>query len=149
MTSLFSRLFVASSGLVQYAALPYRRQGDALSIALVTSRGTGRWIVPKGWPEPGKEPAQVAAMEAFEEAGLLGEIEREPVGAFTYRKGLHTLASATCRVEVFPLHVTEQRAVWPEGKERERVWLGPEAAAKAVQEKDLARIIRDFAASKG
>jgi 8-oxo-dGTP pyrophosphatase MutT (NUDIX family) len=45
---------------------------------LLTSRETGRWVIPKGWPSKGLKPREVAASEAYEEAGLVGSIgERE------------------------------------------------------------------------
>jgi 8-oxo-dGTP pyrophosphatase MutT (NUDIX family) len=54
-----------------FAALPYRRRPDTtVEIMLITSRDTGRWLIPKGWPAPGIEPAEAAAREAYEEGGL-------------------------------------------------------------------------------
>src|SRR4051812_31246741 len=53
---------------VQFGALPVRRTKDGSRILLVTSRETGRWIIPKGWPMAGKKPYQAAAQEALEEA---------------------------------------------------------------------------------
>ncbi|HLL59899.1 MAG TPA: NUDIX domain-containing protein, partial [Allosphingosinicella sp.] len=58
-------------GPLQVAALPYRRGADgSVEVLLVTTRGTGRWMVPKGWPMRGKSHAEAAAQEAFEEAGV-------------------------------------------------------------------------------
>lgn len=39
-----------------YAALCYRLKGKtgALEVLLLTSRDTGRWVIPKGWPMEGK-----------------------------------------------------------------------------------------------
>ncbi len=72
---------------VQYAALPYRiTKPGVLEFMLITSRGTGRWIIPKGWPMKGRKPPKAAAREAFEEAGLRGEIGGKAVGSFTYEK---------------------------------------------------------------
>lgn len=147
MANLFSRIFRDTSGLVQFAALPFRQDGTELMVCLVTSRGSGRLIIPKGWPEPGLEPHQVAAHEAFEEAGLLGEIDAKPIGAYSYRKSLHLFASVTCRVDVFPLRVTAERENWPESTQRMRVWRKASAAAKAVREPDLSKLIQSFANS--
>jgi 8-oxo-dGTP pyrophosphatase MutT (NUDIX family) len=54
-------------------------QGDSgkREIMLLTSRETRRWVIPKGWPMMGKKPAQAAAQEAYEDAGLIGEIVRK------------------------------------------------------------------------
>jgi len=56
----------------QFAALPFRVKEDKVQVLLITSRGTGRWIVPKGWPMEGKTPAESALQEAWEEAGVQG-----------------------------------------------------------------------------
>jgi 8-oxo-dGTP pyrophosphatase MutT (NUDIX family) len=68
---------------VQYAALPYRQKGDSSTeVLLVTSRDTGRWIIPKGWPLKGKAPHRAAAREAHEEAGVVRKINRRAIGSF-------------------------------------------------------------------
>lgn len=145
MPRIFSRLFVSRQTLRQYGALCYRAIGANCEIALVTSRGTGRFVIPKGWPEPGLEPYEAAAREAEEEAGLVGEICRRSVGSYDYSKRLHLLASLTCRVDVFPMRVTVERERWSEDKERKRTWFAPEDAANAVREWQLGEIIRTFA----
>jgi 8-oxo-dGTP pyrophosphatase MutT (NUDIX family) len=72
---------------VQYAALPYRRKGKSpTEVLLVTSHETGRWIIPKGWPAKGKPLHKSAAREAREEAGVVGSVERRPLGVFSYQK---------------------------------------------------------------
>ncbi|MBZ0261802.1 MAG: hypothetical protein K8F90_14530, partial [Hyphomicrobiales bacterium] len=60
----------------QYAALPWR-QAPSLELLLITSRETRRWVIPKGWPMPEKSPAESAAQEAYEEAGIRGQIEAQ------------------------------------------------------------------------
>jgi hypothetical protein len=46
------------SGDVQIGVLPYRITSDGeVEVMLLTSRGTGRWVIPKGWPMIGKNPA--------------------------------------------------------------------------------------------
>lgn len=92
--------------LNQYAALPYVVTHDGLLVCLITSRGTKRWIIPKGWPKTGISPHDMAAREAKEEAGLTGNVSTELIGTYKYRKRLHLFASVMCRVSVFPLPVT-------------------------------------------
>jgi 8-oxo-dGTP pyrophosphatase MutT (NUDIX family) len=127
---------------VQYAALPYRRSADGtLEIMLVTSRETRRWVIPKGWPMKGRKPHASAAREAFEEAGLIGEISKRPIGSYGYEKRLKRGAVVPCVVEVFPLDVKTQRKRWPEKGERETRWFSPHEAAEAVEEAGLRGII--------
>jgi len=74
-----------SSRQVQYAALPYRAKGKSkMEIMLVTSRGTRRWIIPKGWPKRGMPPYDTAAKEAFEEGGVIGKVSKRPIGSYPY-----------------------------------------------------------------
>ncbi|MEL6372540.1 MAG: NUDIX hydrolase, partial [Pseudomonadota bacterium] len=35
----------------QVAALPLRTKRGVTQVMLITSRDTGRWVIPKGWPE--------------------------------------------------------------------------------------------------
>src|SRR5437764_8533599 len=91
---------------IQFAALPYRigKSGNP-EIMLLTSRETRRWVIPKGWPIKGMKPGEVAAREAFEEAGLIGSISgKHPVGVFHYEKRLPD-QQLLCEVHVFPLKV--------------------------------------------
>ncbi|HWV82248.1 MAG TPA: NUDIX hydrolase [Hyphomicrobiaceae bacterium] len=127
--------------LAQYAALPYVMLGSDLSVCLITSRGTRRWIIPKGWPKPALQPYELAAREAVEEAGLFGEIAPDPIGSYTYRKRLHFFASADCRVVVYPLLVTAQYGHWPEQGQRELIWVPAPKAAGMVREPELGRLL--------
>jgi 8-oxo-dGTP pyrophosphatase MutT (NUDIX family) len=127
---------------IQYAALPFRRNADSgVDVMLVTSRDSGRWVIPKGWPIEGKAPHASAAREALEEAGVVGKAGRDSVGAFTYEKRLSKGAIVICEVQVFLLEVKHQRTDWPEKEEREVRWFSLNEAAKAVQEAGLSDII--------
>jgi 8-oxo-dGTP pyrophosphatase MutT (NUDIX family) len=131
---------------VQYAALPYRAKGKSqLEIMLVTSRGTRRWIIPKGWPKRGMPPYDTAAKEAFEEAGVIGKVSKRPIGSYPYEKILQKGDKASCRVQVFALRVTRQHKRWPEKRERQVRWYPPAEAARFVRDPHLRRIIRKFA----
>jgi 8-oxo-dGTP pyrophosphatase MutT (NUDIX family) len=126
----------------QIAALPYRIGAEGRTeVLLVTSRETGRWIVPKGWPMKHRKRHEAAAQEAFEEAGVRGEIAAQAIGRYVYwkRKADHFVL---CRVEVFPLRVREQLATWREKGQRETRWFTPEEAALHILEPDLADLVR-------
>ncbi len=125
----------------QYAALPWRHSGASLEVLLISSRDTGRWVIPKGWPIKGLSPAESAAREAFEEAGLGGQISRKPIGSFTYDKRLGDGTVQACDVEVFSLEQMIQHTDWPEQGQRTLRWFSVPEAAEAVQEPDLKKII--------
>jgi 8-oxo-dGTP pyrophosphatase MutT (NUDIX family) len=112
---------------------------------LVTSRDTGRWVIPKGWPIPGLAPHDSAAREAAEESGALGQIGAEAIGIYHYNKQLADGSHVRCAVEVFPLKVEQQLASWPEQAQRDTRWFSVADAADAVQEPDLSAIIRSLA----
>ncbi len=129
---------------MQYAALPYRvRQDGTVQIRLITSRETRRWVIPKGWPMKGMSPSKAASVEAYEEAGLIGNITREPLGMYTYEKRL-SVRSVTCDVQVFPLKVKRKLQSWPERSQRVGFWFTIESAAAAVNEEDLKQLILSF-----
>jgi 8-oxo-dGTP pyrophosphatase MutT (NUDIX family) len=130
---------------VQHGALPYRVGRDgAVEILLVTSRGTRRWIIPKGWPIKGLKPAKSAAREAYEEAGVRGAIGSKAIGSFVYDKGLEDGVTVPCEVGVFPLKVERQHKTWPERHERETRWCGPEEALDLLDDRGLRDVVAGF-----
>jgi 8-oxo-dGTP pyrophosphatase MutT (NUDIX family) len=139
----------AAAKRVQYAALPYRRSADSRTqIMLVTSRESGRWVIPKGWPKKRKKPHATAASEAREEAGVVGVVGRDSIGSYSYKKRLKSGAVVACEVRVFPLKVKRQQKRWPERGEREIQWFSRAKAAKAVRESALRDIIRTLPKGK-
>ena len=130
---------------VQHGALPYRVGPDsALKILLVTSRGTRRWIIPKGWPIKGLTTAETAAREAFEEAGVTGKAGRKKVGVYHYDKRLASGRLQKVKVSVFALKVEAEFDVWPELAQREKQWMSRADAAGRVQEPALAEMLLRF-----
>jgi 8-oxo-dGTP pyrophosphatase MutT (NUDIX family) len=128
---------------VQYAALPWRIR-ESLEIMLVTSRDTRRWVIPKGWPMKGLKPSTTAAVEALEEAGVVGKVEKKKVGSYHYRKRLKNGAALLCRVDVFPLRVARQRETWREKHQRVTHWRPYADAAEQVAEQELKEMILAF-----
>ncbi|WP_428680196.1 DUF47 family protein [Sphingopyxis sp.] len=132
----------------QIAVLPYRFGGTdkdgPTEILLVTSRGTGRWVVPKGNPLTGLDRHASAAIEAEEEAGVLGAVCPTSIGSYEYRKRRANGAAIMYNVEVFPLAVTRELDEWKEMDERERRWFTLDQAASSVDEPDLQAMIRSF-----
>jgi len=128
----------------QFAALCYRMRKGKPEILLVTSRRTKRWVLPKGWPMDGASPAQGAAREAFEEAGVEGKVFDLSHGMFTYTKTLSGAEVIPCAVMVYPLKVKTIHDTYPEKGERKRKWFSPAGAAKRVNEPELAHLLRHF-----
>ncbi|NBT96429.1 MAG: NUDIX hydrolase [Methylocystaceae bacterium] len=134
---------------IQYAALPWRySKQEGLEILLATSRETRRWVIPKGWPMKGRKPHITAALEAMQEAGLHGKIERKKIGDYRYNKRLKSDLAVTCLVDVFPLQVLRQRNKWREQNQRIIHWFPFKIAAAQVDEIDLRDLILAFGATK-
>ncbi|MEM1065187.1 MAG: NUDIX hydrolase [Pseudomonadota bacterium] len=130
----------------QTAALPltWDRSGQ-IQVLMVTSRDTGRWVMPKGWLIDGKKPWAAAEIEALEEAGARGYISSEKIGEYHYAKRLDTGKTLQCRVRVYPMVVERLNRNWKERGERKRRWFTPKAAAKRVNEPELAALLRQIA----
>lgn len=138
------RMLGGTPAHTQAAALPWRMGSNGPEILLITSLDTGRWILPKGWPEPGEKLSVAAEREAFEEAGIRGLVDTESTGSYFYGKASSSGLILRCEVHVFPLEVSETKSRWPEGDHRHRRWLSPKHAAKRVAEPSLAELIGDF-----
>jgi 8-oxo-dGTP pyrophosphatase MutT (NUDIX family) len=88
--------------------------------------------------------AEAAAREAYEEAGLRGEVSGRSIGIYTYGKALGAGRRIPCAVRVFPLEVREMLRKYPETGQRRVKWFAPEKAARRVGEPELAALIRAF-----
>jgi 8-oxo-dGTP pyrophosphatase MutT (NUDIX family) len=119
--------------------LPYRIAGGVAKFLLITTRRSGRWIIPKGRREGGRDARETALLEGYEEAGLEGEIGRRPLGAFHDRAsdGQDTM------VLVYPLRVVRQARSWPEKKQRQVKWFAAEEAMEHVHDElgDLIKVM--------
>jgi len=109
---------------------------------LITSRDTGRWIVPKGWPIDGLDGAGTALQEAWEEAGVSkADIEAEPIGFYDYDKRLSEGMTTPVIAQVYLTRVRHIKDDYPEVALRKRRWMTPTAAAELVSEPDLKEIL--------
>lgn len=128
----------------QFGALCWRIHNDEVQVALVTSRRTRRWVLPKGWPMDGATPSEAAAREAYEEAGLEGRTVDVCLGIYSYTKALEDDGDVPCVVAIFPLKVKRVLRDWPEAKQRKRKWFSTKKAATLVDMPELKRILREF-----
>lgn len=128
---------------VQVAALCWRPAASGgEEVLLITSRDTGRWILPKGWPIDGKDGAQSALQEAWEEAGVTrAAIDPEPVGRYRYNKGLDHGGTVPVETLVYRVRVEALADDYPEAGERRRRWVSPKRAAVMVREPQLRDIL--------
>jgi len=130
-------------GKRQFAALPFRLDDSELRVMLITTRRKRRWSVPKGSLIRNTAPHRTAALEAYEEAGLIGAVAKRALGSFKHRKRKR---KCTMDVAVFPMKVHGQESWWPEKGERDAIWVSAEKAARLVHKPQLRRLIVRFAA---
>lgn len=128
------------TGLIRQAGTIPLKNGQ---VCLVTSRSGKRWVVPKGCMEPGKSAAEVALQEAWEEAGLVGLLQQEPIGSYFYEKD-----GGLCHVILFLMNVTDTSENYPEAGMRQRIWMSPSQALTRVEDSGLRDILRTLVVSK-
>jgi 8-oxo-dGTP pyrophosphatase MutT (NUDIX family) len=130
----------------QYAALCFRTahgEGD-LEVLTITSRRSGRWVIPKGSPMKDKKPHEVAATEAWEEAGIRGTVRKRPIGRYTYLKPLDQADVVPYIVDVFQIDVTGTEGTYKEKGERLLEWVPVAEAARRVREPELKSLLLGF-----
>lgn len=130
--------------LSQHAAICYRHTGrsdGSIEVLLITSRDSGRWVIPKGWPMGKKKPHEVAGQEAWEEAGVRGRIRKRPWGQYTYVKKLDSGEWVPVIVQVHLIDVREMDEEFPERYQRRLEWFSPAVAASCVGEPELRGLI--------
>ncbi|MBB3656877.1 8-oxo-dGTP pyrophosphatase MutT (NUDIX family) [Rhizobium sp. BK650] len=135
----------------QYGALCFRyRKGSPetdhadLEVLVVTTRDSGRWIIPKGWPMKKKKPHEAAAIEAWEEAGVRGTVSKQPIGRYTYLKELDDGDVVPCIVDIFQIEVEDTKDEFRELGQRMLAWVSPDEAARRVRELELKSLLVDF-----
>lgn len=126
----------------QVAALCYRRVGDVLEALLITSLSSGRWILPKGWPQDGHDGPDMALKEAWEEAGIIPASQKpKKVGLYHYVKRLKGDVPVRTEVHVYAVEVESLTDDYPEAGRRQRRWLPLNKAAHLVEEPELRELL--------
>ena len=126
---------MANQPILRQAGVIAVRNGQ---ICLVSSRNGKRWVVPKGCIEFGKSAGEIALQEAWEEAGLVGILQGEPIGSYVYEKD-----GFVCHVILFAMNVTCVVDAYPEAGMRQRIWLAPGVAHTRVEDGGLGDILRN------
>lgn len=126
----------------QSSVIPYRIKKGRPEILIISSSKMKHWVVPKGIKDPGLSPRESAEKEAWEEAGVEGQVGPKPVGTYRYNKW-----GATCTVEVYPMEVRRliSKKKWEE-RHRGRKWVTPKQAAKRLKQPELAPMVLSLAA---
>jgi len=126
----------------QLAALCWRPvPGGDREVLLVTS-SNGRWILPKGWPMPGRTLRDAAAQEAWEEAGARGRVLPDEIARFPASKRLKSGLDLPCEMVVFRMEDTVLAEDYPESARRKRRMLPAAQAAARADVEEIGELIR-------
>jgi len=121
----------------QSGVIPFRVRNGKVEVLLITNRRQQHWRIPKGGIKTAMAPPDSAALEAWEEAGVKGEVDANNSGTYEYQK-----RGNTYQVKVFLLPVETVLKDWPEASQRKRQWLDVTKAVKRVKSAALKRIIK-------
>jgi 8-oxo-dGTP pyrophosphatase MutT (NUDIX family) len=108
-------------------------------VVLITGRRSGRWIIPKGYVEKGMSPAESAAKEAWEEAGVVGRVLPQEIGTYCYSR-----LSGKFSVTVFPLEVETLLENWKEMHVRQRRLVTPAEALELISHEGLKSLLAEY-----
>jgi 8-oxo-dGTP pyrophosphatase MutT (NUDIX family) len=116
----------------QSGVVPFRIINSDIQILLITTNSRKHWTIPKGLIEDGMSSAESAVQEAYEEAGIRGDLYENSIGNYRYQKW-----GGTCEVEVFLMAVTLTLTHWPEEIFRERLWCNTKDVGAMVKHDGL------------
>lgn len=128
----------------QSASIPYRIEQGGLRVLLVTSRTRRRWILPKGKVAPRMLPGRSAEREAFEEAGVLGRLAKDPIGSYRQGDQIQDMLDDGVIVEAYALEVVDELPAWREMHFRERRWFSVKDALRVVRDPEIRSILQTF-----
>ncbi|MEH2249973.1 NUDIX hydrolase [Nostoc sp.] len=123
----------------QSGVIPYRVNNGKVEILLITTRNFQHWVIPKGDIPNGMSPPDSAAKEAWEEAGVIGQVDANELGTYKYRK-----RGKSYQVKTYLLAVDMLSEDYPEASQRKRQWVEVTKAIRWVKFNSLKRILKGF-----
>jgi 8-oxo-dGTP pyrophosphatase MutT (NUDIX family) len=128
----------------QAAVFAVRNSGADIEVCLIRRRDANNWGIPKGFIEAGDTPEETALNEAWEEAGIHGQLVGEAIGTYEYAK-----SGARLTVAVYVMRVVEELTTWPEMRFRERRWVPMDDAASALKRHPVWGLLEHVSARLG
>jgi 8-oxo-dGTP pyrophosphatase MutT (NUDIX family) len=135
------RLLFGRPPVLQVAMACLRDSPDGPEILMVRTRGSGRWILPKGWPMKGRTLAEAAAQEAWEEAGAKGRVMPAEIARIAGEKRTDAGLDMPCELAVFAMRDVVLAEVYPEAGQRQRKWMPLRIAAERAGSPELRALI--------
>jgi 8-oxo-dGTP pyrophosphatase MutT (NUDIX family) len=117
---------------LQVAAVCYRRRGSSVEFLLVNTNGGSKWTFPKGDPEASLSHGQAAEREAWEEAGVRGNIEPRHFCLYIHSKGVFWKPPGVREYVIKAFLLEVQRVEEPPESSRNPTWFSPEETKKIL-----------------
>ncbi len=122
----------SNSERIQVAAVCYRIRSRELEFLLVRTRN-GHWTFPKGGVDEDASNAAAAAREAYEEAGVMGRVERTPFVSYLHCKPARLRSRR--RAVLVDAHLCEVRQLLPpQEAHRDPTWFSASKAKRRLRE---------------
>lgn len=125
--------------IAQAGVIPFTIKNKKLRLLIITNSRRNKWLFPKGLVEKNMTREESAVMEAYEEAGVMGEIIPNKIGSYEIEK-----YGSLCRIEMFPMLVEKVLLSWPEDKIRKRKWIASDEVEKYIKDKKILKISDKF-----
>jgi len=124
----------------EIGAFVYQQDDEGLKVMLVTNRQQTRWILPKGQAEKDLTDKEVAHDEAYEEAGVIGTIDRR----IKKRKIKYKTRTGPVTLHVYTMQLVHVFEQWPESYFRQRKMVTIDTAIKMVTKKSLKKLLQQL-----
>ena len=118
----------------KWGVVPFRVLASGKVEVLIISTRQKNWSFPKGNLMKIIGPRRTALLEAYEEAGIDGNLHSRPIPCTIDR---------TC-VYFFPMEVTKLFDDWPESTFRKRKWIQIKKARKMLHHREMGKILLQF-----
>jgi diphosphoinositol-polyphosphate diphosphatase len=117
---------------------------DKTYVLLIQSTRRNEWVLPKGGWESDEECMEAAQREAWEEAGIICEIDYD-LGQITEARTAKQISKDAPKAlyQFYEATVTKEELDWPEKHKRTRKWMSYADAAEALKSRpELAEALK-------
>ena len=118
----------------KWGVIPYRINDCGKTEVLIISTKRKNWSLPKGNLIKNIGPKRTALLEAYEEAGIDGNLDSKPIFCSIGRSCLY----------LFPMKVCKLFEDWPEASFRKRKWVQIHKARHILHHRAMGKILIKF-----
>ena len=118
----------------KWGVIPFRLLESGQIEVLILSTKRKNWSLPKGNLIKSIGPQRTAQLEAYEEAGIEGDLQDKPITC---------TVGKTC-IYLYPMKVTRVLEDWPEAYFRKRKWVQLSKAKHILHHRSMGKILSKF-----